>query len=98
MFVCPKCGFKDSPCWRSSHWRRYSVYCRLDELEVWEPEIAKQLKDTTEWVEIGPYLYKVSRTGIVNRTTPGMGKAEFQTHGFTEKPKDPFQKKLVEGS
>jgi len=97
-FVCPQCGFKDSPCWRTCNFRRYSMIARIGELEVWEPEHTKTILEAKgKWVFIAPYWYKHSlKSGMVNRTTEGMGVDEWKTHGFTEKPKDPFQKKMTE--
>jgi len=56
MFECPRCGFKDAPCWRTSRFVIYAVYCTLDELSVWEPELAEKLKSEKR-VDHGPYIY-----------------------------------------
>jgi len=32
MFVCPKCGYRDEPCWKAHPHFLYAVYCRIDEL------------------------------------------------------------------
>jgi hypothetical protein len=72
-----------------SRWRRYSDYCRIDALEVFEPEIAKILKEKPdEWIFIKPNWYRFTpKNGIVNRTNDGYGMDEWKTHGFTEKSK-----------
>jgi len=94
-FICPKCGFRDSPCWRSSHWMLYTLTCRIDELEPFEPEIAKQLREKIE-IEVGPYWYKlVPKSGRVYRVIKEL-KNEYKRGHITEKPKNPFQKKLAE--
>ena len=74
------------------------MIARLDEIEVWDPELCKVIREAEgKWVFVKPYWYKCSlKSGMVNRTTAGMGLDEWKTHGFTEKPKDPFQHKLME--
>lgn len=95
MFVCPKCGYKDSSIWKGCKWRLYSVYCNTTELEQFRPDLIEKLKKDP-WVKDGPYWYKITKNGkIVYRMTE-IGKSEFKTHGFTEKPKDPFQRKLFD--
>jgi hypothetical protein len=95
LFVCPECGFQDSPIWKSSHWRRYCVYANVSEVEVFFPELLEKLRKSPDgWVYESPYWFQLNKKGtIVNRMTQ-MGRDEFRTHGFTEKPKDPFQIKL----
>ena len=96
MFRCPECGFEDLPIWKACKWRRYAVYCYTTELEQFQPELVKQLKEEG-WVHAG-YYYKITRDGRIVYRMLEMGKSEFQTHGFTEKPKhvDPNQTKLLE--
>ena len=67
MSVCPKCGWEDSPCWRNARFYMYCSTCRIDELELFEPEIAKRLKEQTP-IEIPPFHYKLTRYGWVYRT------------------------------
>jgi hypothetical protein len=94
-FVCPKCGFKDSPCWRTSRFLIYCVYTTLDELKVWEPEVATKLENNVK-IEDGPYFYwKRGRGNHVYRVSIELKDFAFG-HNKTEKPKDPFQKKLIE--
>lgn len=96
IFVCPECGFKDSPCWRASHWFLYTLTTKIGELEVWEPELAKKLKEKQE-VEIGAYYYKLAKSGRVYRVVKEL-KGEYKRGHWQEKPKhpDPSQKKLLE--
>ncbi len=91
-FECPKCGFRDSPCWRSSHWMLYTQTCRIEEVEPFEPDIAKRLREEIEF-EQGPYWYKMAKSGRVYRVLKEM-KAEYKRGHITEKPKDPYQTKL----
>jgi hypothetical protein len=95
-FVCPKCGFKDSPCWRSSHWFLYTVTCRIEDLDPWEPELAKLLREKKE-VEQGPYWYKLSKFGRVYRV-PKELKGEYTRGHWQDHPKDKTQTKLLETS
>ena len=97
LFKCPNCGYEDLPIWKSSHWRRYCVYANTSEIEVFIPKLLELLKTSPDgWVWDAPYWYQINKKGtIINRMTQ-MGRDEFRTHGFTEKPKDPFQHKLVE--
>lgn len=84
-FCCPKCGFRDSPCWRASHWMLYTQTCRIDELEPFEPDIAKRLREEIEF-EDGPYWYKMAKSGRVYRCLKEL-KAEYKRGHITEKPK-----------
>jgi hypothetical protein len=96
MFECPKCGFKDSACWRNSRYVIYAVYCTLDELTIFEPEIAVMLQHEKEVVN-GPYLYrKRGRANHIYRIHKEL-RDFLDGHGITEKPKhkDPFQKTLA---
>ena len=43
-FVCPRCGYRDPVCWRTSRFVLYATYCSLDELLHFEPELAEKLK------------------------------------------------------
>lgn len=66
----------------------------MDELETFLPEIAEKLKRSIDgWLYEKPYYYKLTRTGVVYRMTQ-VGRDAYRQHGFTEKPKDPFQTKL----
>ena len=68
MFVCPKCGFKDKPCWRAHRYMLYVVYCRIDELEQFRPDLVAKLRVYTD-IEDGPYAYHLTSSGYVLRTT-----------------------------
>jgi len=46
MRICPKCGYIDPFCWLDAYSRGMEVeYTRIDELEQYQPEIAKRLKE-----------------------------------------------------
>jgi hypothetical protein len=66
MRVCPKCGHKDSLIWRNNPHRLYTSYCRIDELESWEPQIA-QIVQAKKDVNINGYIYHLNKAGIVCR-------------------------------
>ena len=102
MFVCPECGHRDSPCWRTSRFVIYAVYCHLEELEVLEPDIAAALKEVVpqgtrkrRQVEVGPYIYWLrGRENHVYRIAKHL--ADFADgRNLTEKRTDPFQAKLL---
>lgn len=95
IFICPKCGHKDIPVWKSCKWLRYSVYAHVSELELWNPDLTKALEKES-WIKRGPYWYHMTKSKKIIYRMLDMGKSEFQSHGFTEKPKDPFQRKLLE--
>ena len=94
MFECPKCGFKDSPCWRTSRFVIYAVYCSLDELKEFEPEIAAKLANDKQ-VYDGPYLYyKRGRANHIYRIHREL-ESIIHGHNVTEKVQDPFQTRLL---
>ena len=66
MRECPECGYKDPPCWRHKRHRLLTDYCYIDELEVWQPEIAKIVKEKKD-VKIGHYIYHLTRSNYVDR-------------------------------
>jgi len=88
MFVCPKCGYKDSPCWRASKYHPFAVQTTIDELVVWELELARDLKEQTR-LDRTPYHYRLTRSGRVYRMP-----IEFKTmyyHGkYSEKYRPPL--------
>jgi len=55
-FECPKCGYRDPPCWRNSRFVLYAVYCTLNELEIWNPDLVRCLRHHRR-LEKGPYVY-----------------------------------------
>lgn len=86
MFRCPCCGHEDSSIWKSSHWRRYAVYSNFSEMEVFEPELLKQLLESPDgWVYREPYWYQINKKHTIINRMLQMGKDEFRVHGFTEK-------------
>ena len=96
MFRCEKCGCEDLPCWKACKWRRYAVYCYATELEQFRPDLVERLKKSVDgWVHDG-YDYKLTKDGRIVYRMLEMGVSEFKTHGFTEKPKDPFLRTLSE--
>jgi len=95
MFKCPKCGFEDSPIWKASKWRRYSVYCNREELEGEDPDLLGALSVAPDgWVFRAPYWYKITKNGRVIYRMLEMGRSESRSHGFTERPKPPRAESL----
>lgn len=95
-FICPHCGFRDFACWHSSHWFLHTMTCKLEDLEVWQPEIAKKLKENKEIEPGDGYWYKVSKFGRCYRVPVDM-KSEFKRGHTQDKPKSakPLAKELL---
>jgi len=96
MFVCPKCGFEDLPCWRNNKWQPYGQICKIHELESFDKELANRLRKETRF-EDENYFYQLTKTGWVHRIRKEF--KTFWTRGhFTEKyidaREDPLQTKL----
>ena len=62
MRQCPKCGFKDAPIWRHTLRRLYTDHCHISDLELWEPELARLLKEK-RYVCVAGVKYKLNRKG-----------------------------------
>jgi uncharacterized C2H2 Zn-finger protein len=96
MFQCPKCGYRDDPCWRAACWLKVATYCRLDELRTWQPALAEtlaRLKTGEVHVE-GAYSYRVTRSGNVYRLLKEYSSI-YSSHGFTESAPDSKMKKSL---
>lgn len=96
MFVCPKCGYRDSPCWRASKYHPFACQTKLDELDTWEPQLAKKLrkiaaqsKDNTASYTEGAYYYRLTQTQRVYRMRKEL--KQMYHHGkYSEKHKPPL--------
>jgi len=75
----------------------YATYCRLDELEVWEPNLVEKLKDQKQ-VEENGYFYNLTRKNNIVIRIPADLKDYWKRGHTEEKAKivDPAQKKLLE--
>ena len=67
MRVCPKCGHQDAPVWRFAKFKRFTHYCRADELEVWDPKLVSEIPLNGQVVEINDYRYKRKKSGYIER-------------------------------
>lgn len=97
MFICQKCGWRDFPQWRSHRWTLYAVYCKLDELESFEPEIAKILREEIEHEDEHGYFYHLAvKASIVIRIPADL--KSYWKRGHTEEKYMPhkFDRKLNE--
>jgi hypothetical protein len=94
-FICSNCGTRDNACWRNSHWFLHIQTCKIDDLDIWEPEIAKRLQEEKEFEDKG-YYYKISKFGRVYRV-PADLKDEYKRGHIQEHPKDGKQKRLLVG-
>lgn len=109
MRECPCCGHKDSPIWRNVRYRIYTMYCRISDLDNWEPELyailnekvkAKDFKDFT----IGRYIYHIVKNAIIVQRIHINDSRDGKTHREPEQEKamakrgwyNPGQTKLLE--
>ena len=66
MRECPNCGNKDPPYWRNVRYRLYTNYCRIDDLEMNEPELASKIKaSNNKDIIINNYIYHTVKGGVV---------------------------------
>jgi len=95
MFQCEKCGHRESSVWRASRFMLYTLTCKIDELELLHPILAEEIKQSGKRLEKGYYVYRyVEKSGRVYRSHKDF-EMEYKRGHLTEKPKDPFQKKLT---
>lgn len=101
MRVCPKCGYQDSPHWRTNRWRPHVDYTRLDLFREMEPKMAKELESGRPMVHNAFYTYRLAGKG--KRIVERIEKEFYEMFGSTaftgpfehfNHMKDPFQKKL----
>ena len=69
MRICPKCGYVDPPIWRNTKWCYYTEHCHVDELKVWEPQLAAMLKPG-ETVFISGVKYHLTKSGLYVHRIP----------------------------
>jgi hypothetical protein len=110
MRECPCCGFMESPVWRNVRYRIYTMYCRIDELDCWEPELAQLLKDKVKAKDhtdftIGKYIYHIVKNDIIVQRIHILDSRDGKTHREPEQEKlmnfrivNPTQQKLVLGA
>ena len=104
MKVCCKCGFVDPNYWLPSRWRT-TEYCRIDDLEQNERQVAEKLEivEPMEIVTDEFYAYRMNEAGFVERVWIKLyeagGKSAFNTsreaHHFNPEYRHPKQKKLL---
>ena len=109
MRVCPKCGYREPPIWRNRMAKRlYVQYCRIDELEFWDQDLAKELKEK-KYVFKDGVKYKLTPKDYVEKIdaflcahpepdNPSISEPHFEKHkakliGYNPK----FQTKLIVG-
>ena len=94
MRECPCCGCIDSPVWRNVRYRIYTMYCRISDLEMWEPELFKLLtakvaaKDFKDFI-IGRYIYHIVKGGVIVQRIHVNDSRDGKTH------REPEQEKLM---
>ena len=106
MRTCPKCGFRDSLEWKNLHFQLYHEYMTLEDFRRLYPKLAREL--LKQQTEIGTKnivyddynAYHLTKAGYVHRVPKELcpdGKW-FHASSIYEKPKDPFQQRLLEAS
>jgi len=43
-FVCPNCGYHDSPIWKPLYWKLYGSYCDFSDFQREDPHFAKRIE------------------------------------------------------
>jgi hypothetical protein len=94
MRECPNCGCMESPVWRNVRYRIYTMYCRIDELDCWEPVLAQILKDKVKAKDhidfiIGKYIYHIVKNDIIVQRIHIIDSRDGKTH------REPEQEKLM---
>lgn len=104
MRTCPNCGFKDPLEWKNLHFQLYHEYMTLEDFKRIYPKLAaellrqQKLKKTKNILFDDFNAYHLTNAGYVHRVPRELcpnGKW-FHASSLYEKPKDPFQKKLME--
>jgi len=69
MRVCPNCGTYDAAIWRGMMYLRYTDYCHKSELESWDPELFKKIKETPRPAKYQDkhFRYSLTKAGYVHR-------------------------------
>jgi hypothetical protein len=62
MRVCPKCGYEDPPIWRNTLRRLYTDHCHIEDLKIWEPQLAQLILEK-KYVCLNGVKYKLNRKG-----------------------------------
>jgi hypothetical protein len=97
----------ESPVWRNVRYRIYTMYCRIDELEIWEPDLFKTLqakvkaKDFKDFT-IGKYIYHIVKNAVIVQRIHIQDSRDGKTHREPEQENllnwrivNPSQQKLV---
>ena len=102
--VCPKCGYEDPLEWRNLPHQLFMEYMRFDDFERLYPELAAHLKENPKLIFDEFNAYHLTKKGFVHRlpkTHCLMKNGEAKWNWYSScycKPKDPFQRKLLEVS
>lgn len=94
MRVCPECGYRDPPIWRPAKMHNPGGevdIARIDDVQVWHPEIAKELREKRGTVVCdGHYAYLLGKKAvwvrrIASDTYRDCGKTAFNAPHETSK-------------
>jgi len=67
MRVCPKCGYRDLPIWHNAWHKRFTDVTTLENVKMWDKELAEKIEDTPSLYFDGLYNYHLSKRGYVVR-------------------------------
>ena len=96
MRECPQCGFKEPPIWRNKLHRLYTQYCRLDELEDWDQELANLLKQNNYVFKDG-VKYQNNGKGYINKIEAYLCQDPNPNHSSISEPNTEKRKAAVIG-
>lgn len=106
MRVCPKCGFVDPPEWKNLHFQLYHEYMTLEDFKQLYPQMAELLLEQQQKVgtkniifdEKKHHAYHLTKASYVHRVPAYLiiDRKWFHASSLYDKPKDRFQRKLLE--
>jgi len=96
MRVCPNCGYRQNPYWRSSKWVYGIDICYVDDFQIIKPDLHKLLLDGRPTISDEYFTYRLAGKGkyYVERIDNETFKLEGWRPKYEGTKKDPFQKKL----
>ena len=66
MRKCPCCGHSDMP-WKNRRFTLFTSYCHIEELEVFNPDLAEQIKQSPKFYSDELFNYRLKKDGFVFR-------------------------------
>lgn len=66
MRICQICGHKDYP-WKHRMYSLFTDYCHIEELSIWDKEVAEKLRQSPKFYTDGLFNYRLKPDGFVFR-------------------------------